>query len=155
MTTLLAEFAAVTNALNEAEIDYAVCGGWAMTIHGFVRATIDIDLMILTEDLDRVWMLAKSLGYDVEGLPLSFNDGAVEIRRISKLEDQNANLITLDLLLVTDALTEIWQGRQQLAWELGIIPTVSREGLIQLKTMAGRPQDLVDIERLSEERDDG
>jgi hypothetical protein len=55
MSTLLEEFKSITQALNDAGIDYAVCGGWAMAIHGLPRATIDIDLLILGDDLERVW----------------------------------------------------------------------------------------------------
>ena len=46
MSDLLSEFKLVTNLLNEHQIEFAVCGGWAMAIHGFPRATIDIDLLI-------------------------------------------------------------------------------------------------------------
>src|SRR5688500_5188825 len=72
MSTLLEEFKLITRALNDAGIDYAVCGGWAMAIHGLPRATIDIDLLILGDDLGRAWDLAKQHGYDVEGLPFHF-----------------------------------------------------------------------------------
>ena len=62
MSTLLDEFRSITKALNDARIEYAICGGWAMAIHGIPRATIDIDLLILGDDLERVWGLAKQLG---------------------------------------------------------------------------------------------
>ena len=55
MATLLDEFTQLTETLNQRGIDYAVCGGWAMTIHGLTRATIDIDLLILAESLDEAW----------------------------------------------------------------------------------------------------
>jgi len=51
MAGLLDEFVGITNGLNEHGIEYAVCGGWAMAVHGFLRATLDIDILILTEDL--------------------------------------------------------------------------------------------------------
>ena len=54
MSTLLDEFKSITAALNDAGIDYAVCGGWAMAIHGLPRATMDIDLLVLADDLDRI-----------------------------------------------------------------------------------------------------
>src|SRR5215207_8263701 len=98
MATLLDEFRTITEALNMAGIDYAVCGGWAMAIHGLPRATIDIDLLIAAEDLERAWELAKRNGYDVEGLPLHF--GVIEIRRISKIDPETKTLYTLDFLLV-------------------------------------------------------
>src|SRR5687768_16643603 len=106
MPTLLDEFRSITEALNDAGIDYAVCGGWAMAIHGLPRATIDIDLLILGDDLERAWALAKDNGYDVEGLPLHFDNGAIEIRRISKVDKESKTLYTLDFLLVTERLKE-------------------------------------------------
>jgi len=152
MSSLLGEFKSITEALNDAEIDYAICGGWAMAIHGLPRATIDIDLLLLSKDLDRVWHIVQGLGYDIEGLPLHFGD--VEIRRISKIDIERKRLFTIDFLLVTEALTDVWTGRQRVEWDEGDIWTVSREGLIRLKEIAGRDQDIVDIKKLKEVNDE-
>ena len=154
MAGLLNEFVNFTETLNRENIDYAVCGGWAMAIHGVPRATIDIDLLILTENLEEVWEIAQNFGYDVEGLPLHFHDGAIEIRRISKIDKQSKRLFTLDFLLVTEQLKEIWENRELIEWEDGETWTVSREGLILLKTISGREQDLLDIKKLREVEDE-
>jgi hypothetical protein len=151
MTTLLSEFKAITTALNEAGIEYAVCGGWAMAIHGLPRATMDIDLLILVEDFERVLRVARSNAFDIEGLPLHFD---IEIRRISKVDIDTKELITLDLLLIQGEYQEIWDGRQKIRWREGETSVVSREGLIKMKSLAGRPQDLVDIEKLREVTDE-
>jgi hypothetical protein len=148
MATLLDEFTNITKALNKRKIDYAVCGGWAMAILGFPRATVDIDLLILTENLDEVWKIAESFGYNVEGLPLHFHEGRIEIRRISKIDKETKTLITLDFLLVTEALKEVWENRKAFSWNQGTVFSVSKDGLISLKTISGRLQDLADIERL-------
>ena len=148
MSTLLDEFRSITKALNDARIEYAICGGWAMAIHGIPRATIDIDLLILGDDLERVWGLAKQLGYDVEGLPLHF--GAIEIRRISKIDPGSKRVYTLDLLLVTPGIEKVWQDRQIVDWEEGTTSVVSKAGLVTLKEISGRDQDLVDIKKLRE-----
>jgi hypothetical protein len=150
MTSLLEEFVNFTETLNRQSIDYAICGGWAMAIHGLPRATVDIDLLILTEDLDKVWKTAQNLGYDVEGLPLHFHDGKIEIRRISKIDKESKRLFTIDFLLVTEALKEVWENRELIEWEDGKTWTVSREGLILLKVISGREQDLLDIKKLRE-----
>ncbi len=150
MSSLLAEFVNFTETLNRETIDYAICGGWAMAIHGLPRATVDIDLLILTEDLNEVWNIAQNLGYDVEGLPLHFHNGAIEIRRISKIDKGSKRLFTLDFLLVTEPLEEVWKNRELIEWEDGKTWTVSREGLIRLKTISGREQDLLDIKKLRE-----
>ncbi len=151
MATLLDEFTNITNALNERKIDYAVCGGWAMAILGFPRATIDIDLLILADDLAEVWKIAESFGYDVEGLPLHFHEGKIEIRRISKIDKETKLLITIDFLLVTDALKEVWENRKLFKWNRGNVFAVSKEGLIFMKEVSGRLQDLADIERIENE----
>ena len=148
MSTLLEEFKSITAALNDAGIDYAVCGGWAMAIHGLPRATIDIDLLILADDLDRAWELAKHGGYDVEGSPLHLGDGDIEIRRISKVDPGSDNLFTLDFLLVTPPLNEVWYERELVEWEDGKTWAVSKAGLIELKKISDREQDLLDIKEL-------
>lgn len=151
MATLLQEFTQLIAAFEKRRIPYAVCGGWAMTIHGAPRATMDIDVMVLPEHLDEAWQVAKDLHYHVEGLPLNFHDGAIQIKRISKVDPDTKALITIDFLLVTDATQQIWRDRQSVEWEQGVISTVSREGLIHLKRLSGRLQDLADIERLENE----
>jgi hypothetical protein len=56
----------------------------------------------------------------------------------------------LDLLLVTHATESAWTSRVEVESEWGPLWTVSKDGLIQLKRLSGRRQDLVDIERLQE-----
>ena len=148
MAHLIDEFVQITSALELSRIDYAICGGWAMAIHGLPRATMDIDLMILPDDLERVWNLAKGKGYDVEGLPLRFADGAIEIRRISKIDHETKLVFTIDLLLVTRDIDDVWVDRELVKWEDGKTWVVSIEGLIKLKSISGREQDLLDIKNL-------
>ena len=148
MATLLDEFKTITHSLNDAGIEYAVCGGWAMAIHGVPRATIDIDLLIRGDDLDSAWRIAKEHGYDVEGLPLNFADGAIDIRRISRVHPEEKRLFTIDFLLVTPQLHEVWHKRELVEWEEGKTWTVSKAGLIMLKEISGREQDLLDIKEL-------
>jgi hypothetical protein len=151
---LLDEFTALVNALEAEQIDYATCGGIAMAIHGFVRATTDIDIVINEKDLGRAFVVARSRGYDIEGLPLNFKDEDVKIRRISKIDKTTKDLITLDLLLVTDAMADVWAGRQLVEWDSGHAWVVSREGLIKMKRLAGRDIDIVDISRLENPDDE-
>lgn len=151
MATLLEEFTNLTNALNERKIEYAICGGWAMAILGFPRATVDIDLLILAEDLEEVWKTTQDLGYHIEGLPLSLHRGKIEIRRISKIDNETKTLITVDFLLVTEEIKEVWENRKSFRWNRGTVNTVSKDGLIFLKKISGRLQDLADIERLENE----
>lgn len=151
---LLQEYSNIVNTLEARNIDYATCGGLAMAVHGFIRATKDIDILICREDLDAAFAVARQLGYDIEGLPLDFDGGKMQLRRLSKIDPESKSLITVDFLLVTEETKTVWDTRERVSWGSGSAWIVSREGLIVMKTHAGRDQDIVDIRRLREAEDE-
>ena len=148
MLDLYDELAAVVGALDRAEIEYAICGGIAMAVWSLPRATIDIDLLIERASLDRAYTAVAPLGYIVKALPMSFAAGAVEIRRVSKFDPAGGDVLMLDFLLVTDALSDVWTTRQVVEWDQGRMSVVSKEGLIRLKSFRGAGRDTDDIARL-------
>jgi hypothetical protein len=150
MIDLAEEFEAVISALAEHGIEYAVCGGLAMAIHGFPRATVDIDLLIPAESEELVYAAVEPLGFHIRANPMHFDQGRMEIRRISKI-DPAGDTLMLDLLLVTPAFENVWRDRTSIESDFGPIWVVSREGLIELKSgrMSGVDQD--DIKRLRDE----
>jgi hypothetical protein len=150
MLDLFDEFVTLVHALDEARLPYAVCGGLAMAIHGLPRATVDVDLLVPTDIADSVLAVARGLGYTISAEPMTFAGGAVEIRRVTKIDVASADVLSLDLLLVTPALQEVWTGRNKIGWEHGEVSVVSREGLIALKSLRGSGQDQDDIKRLRE-----
>jgi hypothetical protein len=150
MLNLYEEFKSLVVKLSEQNIDYALCGGLAMAIYGVPRATVDIDLLILTESLEKVISLAKQLGYTFEAKPMTFAKGVIEIRRTSKVDPDSGDVLILDLLLVTSAITSAWESKVEVEWESGKLKVVSREGLIMLKSLRSSGQDLDDIKRLKE-----
>jgi hypothetical protein len=154
MLDLYDEFKAIIAALNERQIDYAVCGGLAMAVYGQARATVDIDLLIAADDVERVKQAVQPLGYTIEAQPMRFAKGAIEIRRLSKLDADTGIVLSLDLLLVTPQIENAWQTRSDVEWDSGKLRVVSREGLIELKTLRGNGQDLDDIARLRESQDE-
>lgn len=152
MADLLEELSELISALNENKIEYAVCGGLALTIHGFPRATFDIDILIREESLEKGFEIAKKKGFDIHGLDISFKERAVEIRRVSKFDEEGEPL-PLDFLLVTPFVEDVWSSREKEKWRGKDIWIVSREGLIKMKRLAGRNKDLIDIGRLENEED--
>ena len=148
MIDIYDEFRQVIALLDANEIDYAVCGGFAMAIHGRPRATIDIDLLILSESLEELISAAKAAGYNIRGKDLSFANGVIEIRRVSKIDPESGDLLSLDFLLVTPNLLSVWNSRAYADWEGGKLSVVSREGLIELKRLRSSRQDLDDIAEL-------
>jgi len=98
----------------------------------------------------RALSIVGELGYTIEAAPMAFADGAVRILRVSKIDPESRDVLTLDLLIVTPETADVWQSRREVEWEDGTLWVVSREGLIALKRLRGSGQDLADIERLRE-----
>jgi hypothetical protein len=155
MTDITDELRALITKLDEHEVDYALCGGMAMAIYNRPRFTIDIDLLIEEESLPKALGVAESMAYNIRGKDLSFANGAVEIRRISKIDPEGDDVLTVDFLLVTPQIRGTWDSRVELEWGGSRLSVVSREGLIALKKLSGRPQDIVDITGLSEDENHG
>jgi len=151
MLDILDELRDLVAVFEEREVDYALCGGMAMGVYGLARTTIDIDLLILSDSLEEVLAVAKSLGYNIRGKDMSFANGAVEIRRVSKIDPEDGELLSLDLLLVTPAVLPVWESRLKAEWEGGSLFVVSANGLVALKELRGSDQDLVDIKALLSE----
>lgn len=112
---------------------------------------MDIDLLVLANDVEKIFSIVKELGYDIEGLPLPFE---VEIRRVSKLDQELKQLVTLDLLIVGDSIEDVWLSREVKIWTEGTTSVVSSNGLMKMKMIAGRTQDLADLEKLRELTDE-
>jgi len=147
---LIDELAGLIKALNDAGVRYALCGGLAMAVHGHPRATQDIDLLIPEEELAKIQQVAESVGFWIPSDRMPFKAKtplAMNIYRVSKAV--GSILIPLDMIIVSPALQQVWDSRMEL--RLGTIhcPVVSREGLIRMKTIAGRLRDLADIESLT------
>lgn len=146
---LLEEFTSVIDALSSSHIEYAVCGGIALAIHGHARATRDIDLLLLQSDLDSALAAVGRAGYTLEGGLLVFGAGTARERRLFRVSRASGpDLMTLDLLLVVDPNDPIWVDREPIRWRDRDLVVVSRAGLVAMKRSAGRLQDLADVERL-------
>lgn len=146
---IIAELIALVTALSNANLPFAVCGGLAMAIHGHPRATQDIDILIREENLNEVLEVAKAVGFWIPSGRMPFKAKtplAMEIYRVSKAVGEK--LIPLDLMLVSPALEEVWNGR--ISGRIGDVDctVVSADGLIRMKEIAARTQDLADIEKL-------
>jgi hypothetical protein len=144
------ELLKIAGCFEQNQIDYALCGGLALSVHGHPRFTRDIDLLIREEDLGRARTSLSRIGYDLEAGMFRFHIGTSQETRLFRVSHSDGTqLVTLDLLLVTPVLEEVWLDREAIDLDGKFLRLVSRAGLIKMKQIAGRPQDLADIEALN------
>ena len=143
------EFRTLIRALNAARVTYAVCGGFAVVVHGFPRLTQDIDLLVRDEDLPRVRETARAAGFTVEAGSFTINRGRPgESRFYRMLKTAGPEHLLLNLLAVTPDREESFASREaQLADDLPLT-VIGREGLRRMKLAAARPKDLEDLRKL-------
>ncbi len=145
---------AVIDALASGGVAYALCGGLAVNLHGHVRATRDIDLLVPRAQLDPARAALRPLGFDIDAGPIPFSLGTDRERvlhRVSRIV--GPQVTTVDLMVVTPVLEPAWASRVCARWRSRDIWTVSLDGLARMKRLAGRPQDLADLDNLGLERD--
>lgn len=76
----------------------------------------------------------------------------MEIRRVSKIAE-DGEVLSLDFLLVTPHVEDVWETKISIPWRGKMLSMVSREGLIKMKKLAGRHKDLVDVDRIENDEE--
>jgi hypothetical protein len=146
---LVSELHTVAAALVRAGIRHAICGGVAVTIHGATRSTKDIDILIAPADVEKALDVVRAIGYRFAALPLVFDEGTARerhVQRVSKIE--GGEHLVLDFLLEQNAFAGLLANPVEVVLPEGSLWVVPREVLLAMKRMAGRHQDLADLEKL-------
>lgn len=145
---LIDELKKLISQLERNEIDYALCGGLAIAIYAKPRATLDIDIMIDPNFLEKAKMAVSELGFELSAAPMKLHDGAIIIHRLVKIDEISGEHLVLDFLLVTSKTKEAWEDKITVEWEGNPLKVVSPNGLILLKSFRNSGQDKDDIEYL-------
>jgi len=156
----LADVQAILRALNDADVRYLIVGGLAVVAHGYVRATVDIDIVLNLEKENalRAMKALDAIGYRPL-VPVAATDFADEAIRRRWIEDKNMIVFQMRnpdrestrLDIFVDEPFSFAKELAEAKWEdvAGIqAPVLRLERLLQMKRESGRPQDLLDIEQL-------
>jgi hypothetical protein len=146
--TIYDELRDILDALDAANVGYALVGGLAVAVWGAPRATKAIDLLVEPQDLQRALDAVRARGFTLAALPFEFKDGTT-VQRVNKVE-ATGDVMTLDLMIVDKNLEEAWASRIRLPFGERHVTVVSRDALIGMKARAARPQDLMDIQNLQD-----
>ncbi len=148
-------------ALNQADVQYVVVGGIATILHGYVRATSDIDLVVdlQTEEVTKVITVLTDAGY-VPKVPVQAIEFADENKREQWIKEKGMQvfsmyqpdnpLLTIDLFVKQPIPYKELYNRSVVMELEGInVRVCSINDLIIMKKQAGRPKDIDDIEKLT------
>ena len=152
----------VFRKFNNKQLDYVIVGGVALVLHGVVRLTADLDLVVALERGNLLVLLEAmdELGYRPR-VPVQPEDLLDPEIRESWIHDKNMEVFSfydpgkplalVDIIIhETISYQEIRRNAVDIAVDGLLAPVASVDDLIKLKKIAGRPQDLEDIKFLEE-----
>ncbi|VAW94233.1 hypothetical protein MNBD_GAMMA19-1230 [hydrothermal vent metagenome] len=145
---------ALTNALDKHRVKYALVGGYAVALHGAVRGTVDVDIVIQLKQsaFNKAEQALMELGLQPR-LPVSADD--VFLFREEYIK--NKNLIAwsfsnpdnpteiLDIIITEDLNDMEPVIKNVMGKNIRVADIAS---LIAMKTRSGRPQDIEDVKAL-------
>jgi predicted nucleotidyltransferase len=131
----------------EFEVQYALVGGHAVNYYGYVRATQDMDLLVLptTENAERIMDALSAFGFGGAGIPRELFErgrGAVHLG----VEPNRIDILT-SLKGVDNAA--IFAGAQVVEVDGVAVTIISLEDLLKVKRSSDRPRDLADADELA------
>lgn len=149
-------------------VEFIVIGGVAVAHHGYVRATKDLDVVPAPghANAGALWRTLRELeahplaldGLHERELPVSLSE---ETLRLGGNWDLATKYGRLDLLQFREGALESDADYERLRstavpadYGFGELFVIGYEDLIDLKLLAGRDQDLIDVRALREANDD-
>ena len=155
-------FESIFRHFNNAKIKYLVAGGVAVNLHGFVRFTGDLDILVLLEEknLERLDQLMKKIGY-IERIPVSVPE-LKDNKKVKKwLKEKNLkaysfippknSLLQIDII-IEESLKFSQFDRKKIVKKIDNvnISVICLDDLIKMKKKANRDQDIFDLKSLIE-----
>jgi len=138
------DIAGLIKSLNEHRVKFVIIGAVAFPVHGYARATFDIDIFISPdqENAAKTWQALKAVGYDMSDVTID-------------------NLLTKKLLIRQYALDTdihpfvkgvtfngVWRRKVRTRFGRTAAYAASLADLIKMKRAAGRGKDREDLRYL-------
>lgn len=140
------DYSDMLRCLLDETVEFLLIGAYALAVHGYPRATKDMDLWLLAsaDNAPRIIRALKRFGAPVQ--------------QISEQDFTQPGMIfqigvaprRIDLTTTIDgpAFDEAWGRRETVEIGAMAVPVMSKSDLIANKRATGRPQDLLDADQL-------
>ena len=149
-------------ALNGGEVRYVVVRGLAVVLHGHIRATYDLDLVVDLDESEARKAVEVLTGIGLRPrLPVEAEDFANRSARARWVSEKGMTVFSfwdpddstrsVDLFVEEPvAFDELWSRSVSMPLASTVARVASIPDLIELKRRAGRPEDLTDIRALED-----
>jgi len=150
----------IFEALNRAQVRYVVVGGVAMVLHGFARFTADLDLAVdlSPPEARKAVETLVGLGFrpraPVDAVAFANPEARIQwfrdkAMRVFALWDPTNPMRQVDLFIRNPIdFGLLWTHAEIMDVGVTSVRVAAIADLIEMKRIAGRPQDLADIEAL-------
>ena len=143
------DFKEFLQLLNSKKVEYLVIGGYAVGYHGYPRATGDMDIWIAITDQNAMKMVEalKEFGFDPPELQ---KDIFLKEQKVIRM---GVPPMRLEILTSIDGVDfkKCFNNRIIADFDDYKVNFISKGDLLINKRASGRPQDLVDFEKLQTE----
>jgi len=137
--------------LKESKVDFVIIGATAMPVHGYVRASLDIDIFIRPgrQNAERTLEALKAFGYDM-------SDVSVDDLLHKKLLIRQYEVETdIHPFVKGTNFEKIWNNKVEANFGETLVYFASLDDLIEMKKATGRSQDLQDLKYLTKLKEKG
>lgn len=149
---MLKEADSVLVRFEDRHVRYALAGGFAVAMYGFVRATKDLDYLCHPDDVKLANEILISFGYKTYTEPWTFRNSGITLHRFMK--PTGGEIFHVVDLLVPPLERLYWiEASERVAWgNQGQISVVSKKHLIEMKALRNSAIDRADISHLEGEQ---
>jgi predicted nucleotidyltransferase len=131
-------------SLKGRKVQFIIIGATAFPVHGYSRATLDIDIFIRPDksNAEKALSALEDFGYDISDITVD--------------EILTKKILIRQYLVETDihpfvkgvSFDEVWKNRVKAKFGDTFVWFASLDDLIKMKKAAGRPKDLEDLKYL-------
>ncbi len=147
------EFKRFVSEFEKQQVKYALVGGVAVAFYADPRFTRDIDILVDSDDFEKVKDILEKDGYFESASPWTFQSLAIELRRFLKVVHPEDEMLVDILIAKDEEVRRIVQNAVEAESEEGRVMLADKEDLIWLKRLRDSKQDQADIERLEGDKD--
>ncbi|MBN2010698.1 nucleotidyltransferase [candidate division KSB1 bacterium] len=144
------DYKEMLSILLENNVEFLLVGAYAMAVHGYPRATGDLDIFVRPskENSQKVYQALAKFGAPLESVTIEDFEKPGTIFQIGMIPRR------IDVINEIDGVTfeDAYHAREFIDIEGLIVPVISKQKLIINKQATGRDKDRLDAERLNDSK---